>query len=111
MSNLNHESIVTLLKYLDVDFLTEEQYEEICDLDINDKEQQLKVIKTVIVPGYKGLNEKDQQDMKKVLQMCLEDNISFTGVFVSISLPFEDDIKNKKEFFQNIQWEIFKEIS
>ncbi|MDM5281755.1 hypothetical protein QUF95_30935 [Paenibacillus silvae] len=110
MSNLKPESIVTLLKYLDIDFLTEDQYEEICDLNINDEEQQLKVIKAVIVPGFNSLNDREQQSMMKVLNMCLGDNISFTGVFVSISLPFENEIIDKKNFFRNILKEISNEL-
>lgn len=73
MSNLKPDSIVTLLKFLDMDFITDEQYDKICDLDINNQEEQLQVIRAVIVPGYYTLNEKDQRSTKKVLEMCLEE--------------------------------------
>ncbi|WP_019418923.1 hypothetical protein [Paenibacillus sp. OSY-SE] len=107
MNNLKPESIVTLLKYLDMDFMSDEQYDNICDLNINDQEHQLQVIRAVIVPGYNELNERDQQSMKKVLEMCLQERVSLNGIFVSISMPFESEIKNKRGFFQNIYEELF----
>ncbi|MGG3837472.1 hypothetical protein ABEV00_10590 [Paenibacillus thiaminolyticus] len=108
MSNLKPDSIVTLLKFLDMDFITDEQYDKICDLDINNQEEQLQVIRAVIVPGYYTLNEKDQRSTKKVLEMCLEEKKPLNGIFVSISMPFDSEITNKKVFFKNIYKELFR---
>ncbi|OBY76883.1 hypothetical protein BBG47_24575 [Paenibacillus sp. KS1] len=108
--SLKPDSIVSLLKFLDYDFLTDEQFDKICDLDINNQEEQLQVIRTVLVPEYYGLNEKGQQSMKKVLEMCLEEkNPNLDRVFVSITMPFKSEIVDWKAFFKNIYKELFGE--
>ncbi|WP_374017316.1 hypothetical protein ABU162_24610 [Paenibacillus thiaminolyticus] len=108
--SLEPDDIVCLLKFLDNNFLTDEQFDKICDLDINNKEEQLQVIRTVLVPEYYGLNEKDQRSMKKALEMCLEEKKpNLDRVFFSITMPFESDIVDWKAFFENIYKELFGE--
>lgn len=99
-------SITVLLRYLEYDIMVSEEKKNlidlVCEKDINNEEQQLEVIKTVLVPGYHDLGEKDQESMKKALEICIQDNVNYDRVFMNTELPFEDEIIDKRKFFQNI---------
>ncbi|NGP61480.1 hypothetical protein L3476_16535 [Paenibacillus thiaminolyticus] len=109
MNNLKPDMIVSLLVFLDY-FLTDEQHDKIWNLDINNQEDQLQVIRTVLVPGYYTFNEKEQRSMKKVLEMCMEDKkTNFDRVIMGLTMPFESDIVDWNAFFENIYKELFGE--
>jgi hypothetical protein len=47
--------------------LTEEQYDEICELDINDEEQQMQVIRSVIIRTKQiEIRDKCAMNMKNI---------------------------------------------
>lgn len=98
--------IIVLLRYLEYDIMVSEEKKNlidlVCEKDINNEEQQLEVIRTVLVPGYYDLGEKDQQSMKKALEICIQDNVNYDRIFMNTELPFEDEIIDKRKFFQNI---------
>lgn len=57
MSNKKLDGLITLLKYLDNDFISDGQYEIVGSLDINNLEQQNIIIKTLLVPCLKSLTK------------------------------------------------------
>ncbi|WP_043891210.1 hypothetical protein [Paenibacillus sp. Aloe-11] len=107
MSNLRKEDIITLLKYLDFDIMAEEVCDSIYDLDINNEEQQLQVIRTAIVPAYRDFNPLEKESIKKVLGICLQEDVLLDDIFQRISFPFDNEIIDKKIFLENIYKELF----
>jgi hypothetical protein len=110
MSNKKLNGLVTLLKYLDNDFISDEQYEIVGSLDINTLEQQNKIIRTLLIPGFEEFNKITQESIKKLLEDCLQDPKSSKDldiIFSSISMPFENDIQDKRAFIENVYKELF----
>lgn len=98
--------VTVLLRYLEYDMMVTDEQRNVIDSlyekDINDEEQQLEVIKTVLVPGYHELGEKDQEHLKKSLELCTKEKVKYDDIFMVTELPFKDEIIDKRKFFQNI---------
>ena len=112
MNMKKFEGIITILKYLDNDFISDEQYEIICNLDINNQEQQNQIIRTTLLPNFREFNEITQHSIKKLMEECLQDKeatLYLDKLFISISMPFESEITDKRAFLQNVFEELFRE--
>ncbi|NMB95551.1 MAG: hypothetical protein GYA02_02920 [Clostridiaceae bacterium] len=111
MSDKKIEGLTTLLKYLDNDLLSNEQYEIIGDLNINNDEQQKKIIKAVLVPNFNEFNKITKDSIKTILEECLKGDVSESSiakVINCISMPFSSEIEDKKTFIRNIYSELFE---
>lgn len=100
--------IASLLQYIDMEYMSNQEYDSICDLDINDEAQQLQVIRLAIIPGYLGCNEITQKSLKKLLELCLKEGVALDELFEMRSFPFENEIEDKKGFLQNLYKELFE---
>lgn len=98
----------SILKYIDIEYMTDEETNSIYDLNINDKENQKKVIQNLIVPGIKEQYSEDAFNRaKEVLTMGINNINETTKIFEQMSLPFESDIEDKKAFLEIIYEELF----
>lgn len=51
--------ILSLLKFIDIEYITYEDLDYICNMNINEELHQLQAIRYAVVPGYNELNEND----------------------------------------------------
>jgi hypothetical protein len=110
MAKAKIEMLISILKYIDIDYMSEEECNSIYFLDVNNTEQQKQIIRTIIVPGFKELNNTSQERLKEVLKLCLQDMESVNVIFERVSMPFENDIEDKKAFLENIYEELFGKL-
>ncbi|MGG3872025.1 hypothetical protein [Brevibacillus laterosporus] len=47
----------------------------------------------VIIPNYNEFNELTQRDLKKVIEMCLQDEAPLDEIFEMRSMPFEKTVQ------------------
>ena len=51
-----------------------------------------------------------EKRLKAVIKLCLEDIESANAIFEIVSMPFENDIEDKKAFLENKYKELFGEL-
>lgn len=109
MAKANIDMLSSILKYIDINYMTDDEENSIYLLDINDEQSQKEVIQSLIVPGIKsGYSEKAISSVKEVLVMGINNINAATKVFQQMSFPFESDIKDKKAFLKIIYQELFE---
>jgi hypothetical protein len=104
------DMLSSILKYIDVDYMTDDEYNRIYELDINDEKNQREIIRRLIVPGAKAeFSEEDFKLTKEAILLSINNIESDTKIFQQMSFPFDDDIEDKKAFLQRIYHELFEE--
>lgn len=100
--------LVSILKYIDIEYMTDEETNSIYDLDINDEKDQKKVIQNLIASSIKEeFSEDEFITAKEVLEMGINNIDKATKVIERMSFPFESDIEDKKAFLEIIYEELF----
>lgn len=106
MTKINPDNIISLIKFLDENFLDDNQYEETRMLNINDPEDQRVIIRKIIVPGFLSMNKITQDHLKSVVSEFLYVDKEYQSIFDSISTPFDFSEVNFKDFVKIIREEI-----
>lgn len=104
--------ILSVLKYIHSEYMTDEEYDKICDFDINDEKEQVEIIKTLIVPGFnEEFNDEGRIRIKRALEISIQDKEILNPIFEMTSMPCQTEVEDKKEFLLNIYKELFGGIS
>lgn len=100
--------ILIVLKYIHTEYMTDEEYDKICDFDINNEKEQIEVIKTLIVPGFnEEFNDEGRIRIKRSLEISFQKKEILDHIFEMTSMPFQAKIEDKKGFLLNIYKELF----
>lgn len=109
MAKANINMLSSILKYIDINYMTDEEINSVYTLDINDEKNQKDIIRRLIVNGVKfDYSEGAFKRAKEVIVMGIENNESTTKIFHQMSFPFESDILDKKTFLERIYKELFE---
>lgn len=104
------EMLVSILKYIDIEYMTDDEADSICDVDINNKNEQREVIRKLIVPGIKIQYSKEAfERTKDLIKFSIKNSKKTNKVFEGMSFPFEDEIGDKNDFLKTIYEELFGE--
>lgn len=102
------EDILSVLKYIHTEYMSDEEYNKICDFDINDEKEQVEVIKTLIVPGFnEEFNDEGRIKIKRAIETSIQEKEISDNIFEMTSMPFQTEIEDKKGFLLNIYKELF----
>ncbi len=107
-SNVNVNDIASLLKFLDEDFLDDEVYMDVCNLNLHDRDDLRELVKKVIVPGFLEMNDATQSYLRLVLLECMKREFDVGLVSERISSFFDFEDINFKLFIALINEEIEK---
>jgi len=95
--------LTSILMFIDINYMTDEECDTIYELDINNEKNQKDIIQRLIVPGVKSeYSVTAFNRAKEVLEMGIDDIKAATKIFNQMSFPFEDDIVDKKAFLKRI---------
>ncbi|MEY8746870.1 hypothetical protein AB9M62_47830 [Bacillales bacterium AN1005] len=90
--------------------MTKEDYDQIEDYDFNLKEDQLEIIRKLIVSRVKTeYDDYGRKRLKYVLELCINQNEREIEELFQMSSPC-DDIVDKKGFINNIYKELFEPL-
>lgn len=103
------DMLSSILKYIDINYMTNDESNSIYALDINDVKMQKDIIRRFIVRGVKSdYSEEAINRAKEVLMMGIKNVDDTTRIFQQMSFPFENDIDDKKSFLKSIYQELFE---
>lgn len=109
MAKVNMDMLISILKYIDINYMTDDEGNGIYLLDINDEENQKEIIRKLIVPGIKSdYSEETFDRAKEVLLMGINNIEASMKIFQQMSFPFESDMKDKRGFLKKIYQELFE---
>ncbi|MBU3104324.1 hypothetical protein [Clostridium gasigenes] len=109
MAKANIDMLISILMYIDINYMTDDESDSIYELDINDEKNRKDIIRRLIVPGVKSdYSEGAFKRAKEVIVMGIEDIETTTKIFHQMSFPFESDILDKKTFLEIIYQELFE---
>lgn len=110
MAKATIDMLVSILKYIDISCMSDEDTDSVYDLDINDEKNQKYVIRRLIVSGIKSeYSEEAFNRAKEVIVMGIKNIEAAAKIFEQMSFPFESDIVDKKTFLEIIYQELFEE--
>lgn len=109
MANYDVDHLISLLKFLDENFLEDDQFKEVGDLNIEDPKDQRVIVQKIILPGFESMNETTRNHLKKVLKHVVGKGLDCSGVFEDINTPFDFSVINTLEFVRIIYEEIERE--
>lgn len=110
MAKVDIDLLSGILMYIDIEYMTDDECDNIYDLDINDEENQRYVIRRLIVSGVKSdYSERAFNRAKEVILMGINNIEAATKIFQRMSFPFEDEIADKKSFLKILYQELFGE--
>lgn len=96
----------SLLKFIDTEYMTKEDYDKIEDFDFNIEEDQIEIIRRLIVIGINAqYNDFELDKFRHVLGMCMDLSEKEIEELFQIYSPC-DDILDKKGFINNIYKEL-----
>lgn len=102
--------LLNLLRYIHTEYMTKEDYDQIEDYDFNLKEDQLEIIRKLIVSRVKTeYDDYGRKRLKYVLELCINQNEREIEELFQMSSPC-DDIVDKKGFINNIYKELFEPL-
>lgn len=100
MSKADVNDLVSILKFLDENFLSEEQFNEICYLNLNDVESQKLIARKVLVPGFNEMDHKTQEHLINSLREIIDRSMDCSSVFERINTPFDFSGINQADFVE-----------
>lgn len=110
MAKVNIDMLSSILMYVDINYMTDDECNSIYELDINDEKNQKDIIRRLIVSGVKSdYSEGAFNRAKEVILMGINNIEAATKIFQQMSFPFENDIADKKAFLEIIYQELFEE--
>lgn len=99
--------LLNLLRYIHTEYMSKEDYDQIEDYDFNLKEEQLVIIRKLIVERVKTeYDDQGRERLKCVLELCINQDEEVIEELFQMSSPC-DDILDKKGFLINIYKELF----
>lgn len=102
MEKIYENQIISILKFLDVDLMDDEKYLEVCDLDINNSDEQDLIIDKIFIPEFYNMNSKDKEYIVNAFNFLLVNNHDCSSVFERISSPFDLSNIDQQEFLRKI---------
>ena len=110
MSRISVDMLVSILKYIDIEYMTDEEGDSICELDINDEEDQEEVILKLILPGIKSEYPKSRfHVLREIIELALDKDKERKSVLGIMSFIFEDELKDQKAFLRKIYDKLLEE--
>jgi len=92
------------LKYLDDNYLTDENANLISQLDINILSEQRKIIEILIKPEFQEMDQTNKQNFYKILEIALNsEETKLNSVFDSMSFGYVGEVLDKVMLLKNIQ--------
>lgn len=93
--------VVTLVKVFDVNYVTNEDSEKLCGLDINEERGVREAVRRLLLPEFLGYTEAAQARLLNSLQSSLADlEEDFSYLFDRIEFAFDEPIREKRHFMQ-----------
>jgi hypothetical protein len=98
-----YNSIYSWLKFLDVEYLTDEKCNILCHLDINDSIDQDVIIKVTMEDDFKMMNDISRMSLKKILEELpsIPDERIFL-VIDGVGMPFNGELTDFRRFFSKV---------
>jgi hypothetical protein len=111
VSNIEISALVSLVKDLDIEMLTSEEWNRLCKVDPDHEGQMESMLQEFIVPVFKLLDQKSQQLIEKGLHGALSSpSFDYECILERVELPFEP-IDNPRVFFLLLWRVIFESKS
>ena len=110
MSRISVDMLASILKYMDIEYMTDEECDSIYDLDINDGEDQEAVIERVIIPGLVREYEKNEfKEFREIILLGLNKVKERNIEFKSRSFPFKNELQDQEAFLRKIYNKLLEE--
>ncbi len=104
MSRYQLRCLSSWLKYLDDNYISDEAADLISGLDINDENDQEKIISIAIKPEYDAMNEVSKHGFDEVLSIAIEaSETELEKVFEVMSFSCTGGVLNKSQFVRSIK--------
>ncbi len=104
MSRYQLRDLSSWLKYLDDNYISDEVADLISSFDINDENDQKKLISSAIKPEYYSMNKISKQSFDEVLSIAIEANeTDLEKVFSTMSFSCAGGVIDKSQFVRNIK--------
>lgn len=100
------------LNYLDVNCLGDESCNPICDLDVNDPDDQIYIIKVLMGSGFLSASDGIEEYMTQVLdELPIYPESEVRAVIAYFEMPFEQPLDNYNAFFNRVRQYFFSDSS
>ncbi|MEJ2612280.1 MAG: hypothetical protein P8179_19995 [Candidatus Thiodiazotropha sp.] len=109
MSKVDVNDLVGILKFLDENFLSEEQFSEICNLNVDEMESQKLIAQKVLVPGFNEMNHQTQEHLISSLREIIDRGMDCSLVFERVNTPFDFSSINHVGFVEIVYEEICRQ--
>lgn len=108
MTKVDVNDLMSIVKLLDENFLSDDLLEKIGRLNIERTEDQRILVREAIIPELLGMNEVSKNYLKGVLDNCLGQKLDYRTVFDRISSPFEFSEIDLDDFIAVVAEEVGK---
>jgi hypothetical protein len=105
----NSQHLISWLKYLDIEYLSDELSWDLALLDVNSPSDQERIIALAIVPEYTALNEISKKSMMKILdEVASYPEADVKGLLARVGMPFRDELLDYRAFFEKVRIRIHR---
>jgi hypothetical protein len=108
MSKVDANDLISIFKFLDENFLSEVQFPEICNLNVDNAEGHGLIAQKVLVPGFNEMNHQTQEHLINSLREIIDKGIDCTSVLGRVNTPFDFSSINCLDFIEIIYEEVFQ---
>jgi hypothetical protein len=104
MRKYDPEDIITLLMYLDIEYLDDASCDALSSLDINNPSDQMEIIRLAMHDEIMRLNEISRVSMKKILdEMESYPEAEVRRMIIErVGMPFQEPLQDYKAFFKRV---------
>ena len=93
--------LASIVKYFDVNFISNEDCNKIADLDGNFSDGASCAIRLLVVDGFSRYLPHVRVELINLLKKCLADEKEdFSRLFSEIEMAFQTEVENKRHFMQ-----------
>ncbi|KHS63882.1 hypothetical protein RC90_19955 [Pectobacterium brasiliense] len=94
----------SLLKVFDANYVVDSEISLLSGLDVNNKHDLSKACNILLKDEYLSFSDKERREFISTIDYCLEDkNCDFKELLRDLSLVFDNDVLNNREFISNIR--------
>lgn len=101
--NQKYSALVGLLSAFDDNVVTDEDYDLVKNIDINNGVEQLEVINRLLVPWFKDYPSEAKGKIIKMLDLAVNNINELDGVFNQVDFVFDCEIADKGMFLTRIR--------
>ncbi|WP_306556019.1 hypothetical protein [Acidovorax sp.] len=98
------QTVVSWLKYFDVEYLSDYECEQLASLDVNDPDDRSRAMQLAVSFEFEFLNETSKRSMLSILERSLNvSEVELATIFSRVGMPFVHDVEHPSDFLHALR--------